>query len=52
MDSDSTIPVACSNGNSLSLVEVRLRCLEHRSMLGSTVQSLYAMERYTADLIA
>jgi integrase/recombinase XerD len=52
MDPDSISPTACSNGSPLSLAEARLRYLEHRSMLGSTAQSLYAMERYTADFIA
>ncbi len=52
MDPDFISPADCSHGRSLSLVEARLRYLEHRSMLGSTAQSLYAMERYTADFIA
>ncbi len=52
MDPDSISPVACSNRSSMSLAEARLRYLEHRSMQGSTAQSLYAMVRYTADFIA
>lgn len=52
MDPDSVSPSTCSNDSSLSLAEARLRYLEHRSMLGSTAQSLYAMQRYTGDFIA
>lgn len=52
MSSDSTSSSAFVNEGSLSLDTVRLRYIEHRAMLGSTAQGLYAIERYTADFTA
>lgn len=52
MSSDSTPSTTSVNGGSLSLDTARLLYIEHRSMLGSTAQGLYAIERYTADFTA
>lgn len=49
MSVDSHSPTACSKVGSLSLEAARLLYIEHRSMLGSTAQGLYAIDRYTAD---
>jgi len=52
MSLDSQSPTASSNAGSLTLEAARIRYIEHRSMLGSTAQGLYAIERYTADFTA
>lgn len=52
MNPDAFSSIATPERCSLTLEASRQRYLEHRSMLGSTAQGLYAIDRYTADFVA
>lgn len=51
MNPDFPSPAESQSVDSTTLEESRQRYIEHRSMLGSTAQSQYALDRYTADFV-
>jgi integrase/recombinase XerD len=51
MNPDAFSSIASPECCSLTLEVSRQRYLEHRSMLGSTTQGLYAIDRYTAGFV-